>query len=144
MKVSPSFTKNLFRELLSRTALSKDGIVQFDELTEHMAPVHISTGPEPILLKLGQISSGLVPNQVPATPFVPPTNKDLEILYQSMFNEYLEPLIVERPVPPAPAVQVPVLLAGTPSSTIIDQDEPSTSCWSYNYPSQQQANSNKL
>ncbi|GJY47783.1 retrovirus-related pol polyprotein from transposon TNT 1-94 [Tanacetum coccineum] len=36
--------------------------VQFDELTEHMAPVHISSGPEPILLTPRQISSGLVPN----------------------------------------------------------------------------------
>nr|GEU66120.1 retrovirus-related Pol polyprotein from transposon TNT 1-94 [Tanacetum cinerariifolium] len=34
---------------------------------------------------------------------------------------------VERSVPPAPAVQVLVVLAGTPSSTTIDQDTPSTS-----------------
>ncbi|GJZ44350.1 retrovirus-related pol polyprotein from transposon TNT 1-94 [Tanacetum coccineum] len=101
--------------------------VQFDELTEQMAPMHISSGPEPILLTSGQISSGLVPNPVPAAPYVPPTNKDLEILFQPMFDEYLEPPIVERPVPPAPAVQVPVVSAGTPSSTIIDQDAPSTS-----------------
>ncbi|GJZ94571.1 retrovirus-related pol polyprotein from transposon TNT 1-94 [Tanacetum coccineum] len=101
--------------------------VQFDELTEQMAPVHISTGPEPILLTPGQISSGLVPNPVPAAPYVPPTNKDLEILFQPMFDEYLEPPSVERPVPPAPAVQVPVVSAGTPSSTTIDQDAPSTS-----------------
>ncbi|GKB66073.1 retrovirus-related pol polyprotein from transposon TNT 1-94 [Tanacetum coccineum] len=44
-----------------------------------------------------------------------------------MFDEYLEPPSVERPVPPALAVQVPVVLAGTPSSTTIDQDAPSTS-----------------
>ncbi|GKF08536.1 hypothetical protein Tco_0042760, partial [Tanacetum coccineum] len=31
------------------------------------------------------------------------------------------------PVPPASAVQVPVVSAGTPSSTTIDQDAPSTS-----------------
>ncbi|GKD65301.1 hypothetical protein Tco_1307409 [Tanacetum coccineum] len=31
------------------------------------------------------------------------------------------------PVPPAPAIQVPVNSAGTPSSTTIDQDAPSTS-----------------
>ncbi|GJU51689.1 retrovirus-related pol polyprotein from transposon TNT 1-94 [Tanacetum coccineum] len=101
--------------------------VQFDELTEPMAPVHISTGPEPILLTPGQISSGLIPDPVPAAPYVPPTNKDLEILFQLMFDEYFEPPGVERPVPPAPAVQVPVVLAGTPSSTTIDQDAPSTS-----------------
>ncbi|GKE44963.1 retrovirus-related pol polyprotein from transposon TNT 1-94 [Tanacetum coccineum] len=65
--------------------------VQFDELTKQMAHVHISTGPEPIFLTPGQISSGLVPNPVPAAPYVPPTNKDLEILFQPMFDEYLEP-----------------------------------------------------
>nr|GEZ66713.1 retrovirus-related Pol polyprotein from transposon TNT 1-94 [Tanacetum cinerariifolium] len=34
-----------------------------------------------------------------------------------MFDEYLEPHRVERPVSPTPAVQVPVNSAGTPSST---------------------------
>ncbi|GKD54668.1 retrovirus-related pol polyprotein from transposon TNT 1-94 [Tanacetum coccineum] len=67
--------------------------VQFDELTEQMALVHIRTGPEPILLTPGQI----------------------------------KPFSVEIPVPPAPAVQVLVVLAGTPFSTIIDQDASSTS-----------------
>nr|GEU58727.1 retrovirus-related Pol polyprotein from transposon TNT 1-94 [Tanacetum cinerariifolium] len=56
-----------------------------------------------------------------------PTNKDLEILFQPMFDEYLEPHRVERPVSPAPAVQLPVNSAGTPSSTTIDQDAPSPS-----------------
>nr|GEV63056.1 hypothetical protein [Tanacetum cinerariifolium] len=65
--------------------------MQFDELTEHMAPVHISSGPEPILMTPGQISSGLVPNLVLAAPYVPPTNKDPEILFQSIFDEYFEP-----------------------------------------------------
>nr|GEU94011.1 UvrD-like helicase, ATP-binding domain, P-loop containing nucleoside triphosphate hydrolase [Tanacetum cinerariifolium] len=44
-----------------------------------------------------------------------------------MFDEYLKPPRVERPVSPAPAVQAPVNLAGTPSSTTIDQDAPSPS-----------------
>nr|GEY41959.1 hypothetical protein [Tanacetum cinerariifolium] len=44
-----------------------------------------------------------------------------------MFDEYLEPPSVEKPVPPAPAVQVPAVLVGKPSSTTIDQDAPSTS-----------------
>nr|GEW86160.1 probable L-cysteine desulfhydrase, chloroplastic [Tanacetum cinerariifolium] len=67
------------------------------------------------------------PNPVPATPYVPPTNKDLEILFQPMFDEYLEPLRVERLVSPAPAVQAPVNSTSTPSSTTIDQDAPSLS-----------------
>nr|GEZ15895.1 hypothetical protein [Tanacetum cinerariifolium] len=44
-----------------------------------------------------------------------------------MFDEYLETHRVERLVSPAPAVQVPVNSAGTPSSTTIDQDAPSPS-----------------
>nr|GFC81287.1 retrovirus-related Pol polyprotein from transposon TNT 1-94 [Tanacetum cinerariifolium] len=44
-----------------------------------------------------------------------------------MFDEYLEPLRVERLAPPAPVVQVHVNSAGTPSSTTIDQDAPSPS-----------------
>ncbi|GJT05773.1 hypothetical protein Tco_0840235 [Tanacetum coccineum] len=44
-----------------------------------------------------------------------------------MFDEYLEPTRVERPVSPAPAVSVLVTSAGTPSSTTIDQDAPSPS-----------------
>nr|GEZ72549.1 copia protein [Tanacetum cinerariifolium] len=41
-----------------------------------------------------------------------PTNKDLEILFQPMFDEYMEPPRVERPVSPAPTVQAPVNSAG--------------------------------
>ncbi|GKE56785.1 retrovirus-related pol polyprotein from transposon TNT 1-94 [Tanacetum coccineum] len=56
-----------------------------------------------------------------------PTNKEQEILFQPMFDEYLEPPRVERPVSPAPAVPAPVNSTGTPSSTTIDQDAPSPS-----------------
>nr|GFA06160.1 hypothetical protein [Tanacetum cinerariifolium] len=99
--------------------------VQFDELTEPMAPVHLSTGPAPNFLTPGQISSGLVPNPIPATPYAPPANKELEILFQPMFDEYLEPPRAERPGSPAQAAQAPVNSAGTPLSTTIDQDAPS-------------------
>nr|GEY38040.1 Gag-Pol polyprotein [Tanacetum cinerariifolium] len=37
-----------------------------------------------------------------------PTNKDMEILFQPMFDEYLEPPRVDRPVSLTPAVLVPV------------------------------------
>ncbi|GKE38835.1 retrovirus-related pol polyprotein from transposon TNT 1-94 [Tanacetum coccineum] len=99
--------------------------VQFDKLTEQMAPVQLSTGPAPTFLMSGQISSGLVPNLVPTAPYVPPTNKELEILFQPMFDEYLEPPRAERLVYPALADSVLVNSAGTPSSTTIDQDAPS-------------------
>ncbi|GJU22571.1 hypothetical protein Tco_1155913, partial [Tanacetum coccineum] len=64
--------------------------VTFDELTEQTAPVHSSSGPNPNLLTPGPISSGLVPNYAPVIPYVPPTNKDLELLFQPMFEEYFE------------------------------------------------------
>nr|GEU97283.1 retrovirus-related Pol polyprotein from transposon TNT 1-94 [Tanacetum cinerariifolium] len=73
------------------------------------------------------ISTGLIPNSVPATTYVPPTNKDPKILFQPMFDEYLEPPRAERPISPTQAVQAPVNSAGTPSSTTIDQDAPSPS-----------------
>ncbi|GKD55613.1 retrovirus-related pol polyprotein from transposon TNT 1-94 [Tanacetum coccineum] len=98
-----------YRIYNKRTRLVMETIhVQFDELTEQMAPVQLSTGPDPTFLTLRQISSGLVPNPVPAAPYVPPTNKEL-------------------PVSPAPAVSVSVTSASTPSSTTIDQDAPSLS-----------------
>ncbi|GKE88469.1 putative ribonuclease H-like domain-containing protein, partial [Tanacetum coccineum] len=99
--------------------------IQFDELTEQMAPVQLSIGPASTFLTPGQISLGLVPNLVPAAPYVPPSNKDLEILFQPMFDEYLEPPCVERPVSPALAVLALVNSAGTPSFTTFDQDAPS-------------------
>nr|GFB89743.1 putative ribonuclease H-like domain-containing protein [Tanacetum cinerariifolium] len=61
-------------------------------------------GPAPTFLTPGQISSGLVPNPPPATPYAPPTNKELEILFQPMFDEYLEPPRAERPDSSAQAV----------------------------------------
>ncbi|GJW12684.1 retrovirus-related pol polyprotein from transposon TNT 1-94 [Tanacetum coccineum] len=88
-------------------------------LSKPMAPVQLSTGPAPSFMTPGQISSGLVPNPVPVALYVPPTNKELEILFQPMFDEYLKPPRVERLVSLAPAVPVPVNSAGTPSFSLI-------------------------
>nr|GEX88477.1 integrase, catalytic region, zinc finger, CCHC-type, peptidase aspartic, catalytic [Tanacetum cinerariifolium] len=76
------------------------------------APSRKGTGPTPNFLMPGQISSGLRPNLVPKTPYLPPTNKDLEILFQPMFDEYLKPPRVERQVSLAQVVQALVILAG--------------------------------
>ncbi|GJY22590.1 hypothetical protein Tco_0396248 [Tanacetum coccineum] len=53
------------------------------------------------------------------------TNKELDILFQPMFDEYLKPTRVKRPVSPALTVSVLVTSADTPSSTTINQDAPS-------------------
>nr|GEW90119.1 retrovirus-related Pol polyprotein from transposon TNT 1-94 [Tanacetum cinerariifolium] len=98
--------------------------VQFDELFELMAPVQLNTGPAPTFLTPKQISLGLVPNLVLASPYVSPTNKELEILFQPMFDEYLDPPPIERQVSAALVVLVPINSASTTSSTSINQNAP--------------------
>ncbi|GJU73294.1 retrovirus-related pol polyprotein from transposon TNT 1-94 [Tanacetum coccineum] len=56
-----------------------------------MASEQFSSGLGPKLLTLGTINSGLVPNIPSSTPYVPPTKNDWEILFQPMFDEYLNP-----------------------------------------------------
>ncbi|GKC08724.1 retrovirus-related pol polyprotein from transposon TNT 1-94 [Tanacetum coccineum] len=86
--------------------------VTFDKLHQLMAPVHISLGPEPMSMTPGQFSLGLIPNQVHATNYVLPTNKDLELLFQPMFDEYFEVTRVDEPVPSATAVNAQVVPPG--------------------------------
>ncbi|GJR04496.1 retrovirus-related pol polyprotein from transposon TNT 1-94 [Tanacetum coccineum] len=101
--------------------------VTFDELTEQTAPVHSSSGPNPNLLTPGPISSGLVPNSAPAIPYVPPTNKDLELLFQPMFDEYFETLTGDHQMPHVPAVPPPIIPTGPSVSISFDHDAPSGS-----------------
>ncbi|GKC31169.1 hypothetical protein Tco_1038463 [Tanacetum coccineum] len=75
----------------------------------------------------GIISSGLVPQPPSPTPNVPPTKNVWDTLFCPMFDEYFNPSpSVVQPVLVA-VVQEPVVSTGTPSSTRIDQDTPSTS-----------------
>nr|GEW38470.1 retrovirus-related Pol polyprotein from transposon TNT 1-94 [Tanacetum cinerariifolium] len=91
------------------------------DLVRGLPRLKFDIGPAPTFLTPGQISSGLVPNLVPAAPYVPPSNKDLEILFQPMFDEYLEPPRIERPVSYASAVPVPINTASVAAeSTIIE------------------------
>ncbi|GJS74497.1 retrovirus-related pol polyprotein from transposon TNT 1-94 [Tanacetum coccineum] len=101
--------------------------VTFDELTEQTAPVHSSSGPNPNLLTPGPISSGLVPNSAPAIPYVPPTNKDLELLFQPMFDEYFETPTGDHQMPHVPAVPPPVIPTSPSVSISFDHDAPSGS-----------------
>ncbi|GKC26115.1 integrase, catalytic region, zinc finger, CCHC-type containing protein [Tanacetum coccineum] len=90
--------------------------VTFDEMHQTMAPVRMSSGPEPIIMTPGQLKSGLAP-----------TDKELEMLFQPMFDEYLEQSRVNEPVPSATEVNAQVVPPGTSLSTTIAQDAPSTS-----------------
>ncbi|GJY69477.1 hypothetical protein Tco_0472459 [Tanacetum coccineum] len=62
-----------------------------------------------------------------STPYVPPTKNDWEILFQPMFDEYLNhPPCVDLQFPTVIAPE-PAVSTGSPSSTTIDQDASSTS-----------------
>ncbi|GJS51369.1 hypothetical protein Tco_0624731 [Tanacetum coccineum] len=56
-----------------------------------------------------------------------PTDKDLEILFQPMFDEYFDQSTDSEPVPTATVVNAPIVSINTSVSTTIAQDAPSTS-----------------
>nr|GEZ54586.1 hypothetical protein [Tanacetum cinerariifolium] len=79
-------------------------------------------------------SSGLVPTTSPSTSYVPPSRNDWDLLFQPMFDELLNPppsVVNQVPEAIAPIVEVipPVNADSTsfPSSTMVEQDAPSTS-----------------
>ncbi|GJY33256.1 hypothetical protein Tco_0417725 [Tanacetum coccineum] len=78
------------------------------------------------ILNVGD-EQGLAPSHVPATTNIPPTDKDLEILFQPMFDEYFEQSTDSEPVPTATVVNAPIVSTNTSVSTTIAQDAPSTS-----------------
>ncbi|GJZ82302.1 retrovirus-related pol polyprotein from transposon TNT 1-94, partial [Tanacetum coccineum] len=127
-------TKKAFRIYNKHTRRIIETIrVDFDELTA-MAFEHSSSGPALHEMTLATISSGLVPNPPPSTPFVPPSRTDWDILFQPLFDELFNPPpSVDFPAPEviAPIDEVvapePVVSTTTPSSTTVDQDAPSPS-----------------
>ncbi|GKA98767.1 retrovirus-related pol polyprotein from transposon TNT 1-94 [Tanacetum coccineum] len=80
------------------------------------------------------ISSGLVTNPPPSTPFVPPSRSYWDLLFQPLFDESLKPppyvnLQAPEVIAPIPEVVAPehAVSTGSPSSTTVDQDAPSPS-----------------
>ncbi|GJS39185.1 retrovirus-related pol polyprotein from transposon TNT 1-94 [Tanacetum coccineum] len=123
-------TKKAFRIYNRRTRRIIETIhVDFDELTA-MASEHSSSGPALHEMTPVSLSSGLVPNPSPSTPFVPPTRSDWDLLFQPMFDESPNVDVhapeVIAPIPDAVAPEHAVS-TGSPSSTTVDQDAPSPS-----------------
>nr|GEW65944.1 retrovirus-related Pol polyprotein from transposon TNT 1-94 [Tanacetum cinerariifolium] len=75
---------------------------------------------------LSKLFSGLVPNIPSSTLYVSPTTNDWEILFQPIFDEYLNPPPCVDPQVLAVIEPEPTISISTPSSTTIDQDAPST------------------
>ncbi|GKD92497.1 retrovirus-related pol polyprotein from transposon TNT 1-94, partial [Tanacetum coccineum] len=76
--------------------------VTFDEMHQSMAHVRMSSGLEPFITTPGQLKSGLAP-----------IDKEMEMLFQPMFDEYLKQSRVTEPVPSATKINAQ---AGPPGS----------------------------
>ncbi|GJS14416.1 retrovirus-related pol polyprotein from transposon TNT 1-94 [Tanacetum coccineum] len=99
-----------------------------------MASEHSSSGLALHEMTPATISSGLMPNPPPSTPFVPPSRTDWDLLFQPLFDELLTPPpSVDHPAPEVIALIAEVVApehaasTGSPSSTIVDQVAPSPS-----------------
>ncbi|GKE91773.1 retrovirus-related pol polyprotein from transposon TNT 1-94, partial [Tanacetum coccineum] len=97
-----------------------------------MASEHSSLEPALHEMTPITISSRLLPNPSPSTPFVPSSRTDWNLLFQPLFDELLNPPpSVDQLAPEviAPIAEVvapePIESTGSPSSTTIDQDVPS-------------------
>nr|GEZ39710.1 hypothetical protein [Tanacetum cinerariifolium] len=127
-------TKKAFRIYNRRTRQIIETIhVDFDELTT-MASEQSSLGHALYEMTHTTISSGLMPKSTSLTPFVPPSRKDWDLLFQPLFDELLTPPPSVDPLAPkfiAPITEVITLelakSTGSPSSTTVDQDAPSLS-----------------
>nr|GFB38204.1 retrovirus-related Pol polyprotein from transposon TNT 1-94 [Tanacetum cinerariifolium] len=127
-------TKKAFRIYNRRTKRIVETIlVDFDELTA-MASEQSNSGPALHDMTPGTISLGLMHTNSSSTSYVPPSRNDWDLLFQPMFDELLNPPpsgVNQAPKPIAPFVEVIPLvnadLIGSPSSTMVEQDAPSTS-----------------
>ncbi|GKA27926.1 retrovirus-related pol polyprotein from transposon TNT 1-94 [Tanacetum coccineum] len=127
--ISYTPTKKAFRIYNRHTRKIIETIhVDFDDLTA-MASKHSSLEPALHEMTPATISSGLVSNPTPLTPYVPPLRTDWDILFQPLFDELLNPLpSVDLPSTEviAPITEVvapePTASTGSPSSTTIDQN----------------------
>nr|GFB84208.1 retrovirus-related Pol polyprotein from transposon TNT 1-94 [Tanacetum cinerariifolium] len=99
-----------------------------------MASEQRSSGPVLNEMTPRTISSGLVHTNSPSTSYVPPSRNDWDLLFQPMFDELLNPppsVVNQAPKAIAPIVEVIPLVnadsTSSPSSTMVEQDAPSTS-----------------
>nr|GFB90575.1 retrotransposon protein, putative, unclassified [Tanacetum cinerariifolium] len=125
-------TKKAFRIYNRHTRRIMETIhVDFDELTA-MASEQSCLGPALNEMTPATINSGLVQKSSPSTSYVPPSRNDWDLLFQSMFDELLNPppsVVYQALEVIAPIAEVipPVYANSTssPSSTTVDQDAPS-------------------
>nr|GEZ99605.1 retrovirus-related Pol polyprotein from transposon TNT 1-94 [Tanacetum cinerariifolium] len=83
-------------------------------------PMMSSSGLAPQLMTPGTLNSGLMPNLPSSIPYVPPTKNDWDILFQPMFDEFLNPPPSIVSLVPAAVAQRPVDPTCLPMSTSIE------------------------
>ncbi|GJY09443.1 retrovirus-related pol polyprotein from transposon TNT 1-94 [Tanacetum coccineum] len=88
----------------------------------------------PLFLWAEAVATAYSCNPPSSTPFVPPSRSDWDLLFQPMFDESLNPppyvdLQAPEVIAPIPEVVAPehAVSTGSPSSTTVDQDAPSSS-----------------
>nr|GEY62319.1 hypothetical protein [Tanacetum cinerariifolium] len=129
MKKSKSHIKHQLLALHNRMALSKDRTRQSRQLaihkTDHKSK-NVTTNHHMNFSMIENLTYPIFMSLVlSAIPLM--TVKILEILFQPMFDEYINPPPCANPQVPTVLALEPAVSIGTPSSMTIDQDTPSTS-----------------
>ncbi|GJW97839.1 retrovirus-related pol polyprotein from transposon TNT 1-94 [Tanacetum coccineum] len=123
-------TKKAFRIYNRRTRRIIETIhIDFDELTV-IASKHNSSGSVLHEMTLVTISSGLIPNPPPSTPFIPPSRSDWDLLFQPLFDELLTPPpSVDCPTPEVIAPIAEVVTSERTCELKTYKDALTQSCW---------------
>nr|GFC94257.1 hypothetical protein [Tanacetum cinerariifolium] len=129
-----ALTKKAFQIYNRRTRRIVETIhVDFNELTA-MASEQSSSGPALYEMTPATISSGLMPKPTSSTPYVPPSRKDWDLLFQPLFDELLTPPPSVNPPYPEVIASITDVIppeqaesTSSPSSTTVEQDAPSPS-----------------
>ncbi|GJV74004.1 integrase, catalytic region, zinc finger, CCHC-type containing protein [Tanacetum coccineum] len=101
---------------------ASDFIIKFRKMIQLtvMASEHSSSEPALHEMTLATISSGLVSNPPPSTPFVPPSRIEWDILFQPLFDELLNPPpSVDLP---SPEVIAPIAEVVAPEPAVSTED----------------------
>ncbi|GJR85585.1 hypothetical protein Tco_0209596 [Tanacetum coccineum] len=132
------FVNQTLREYYEKVCISHEISVarslQQNGVLTALASEHSSSGPALHEITPATISLGLVPNPYPSTPFVQTSRTDWDMLFQPLFDEFLNPSpsvdhSALEVVAPSNEVIALVLAesTGSPSSTTLNQDAPSLS-----------------
>nr|GFA05606.1 retrovirus-related Pol polyprotein from transposon TNT 1-94 [Tanacetum cinerariifolium] len=139
LKIDPLFAFDMERLLMSFCTINFQTnhfsiCLVLSVILQMIVRIWNSSGPTLNEMTPGTISSGLMRTSSPSTSYVPPSRNDWDLLFQPMFDELLNPppsIVNQAPKVIAPIAEgIPRVHAdstGSPSSTTVDQDAPSSS-----------------